>query len=198
MKVEQSSMVKLKLTDVKGLDPVSVMIEEYKRGEAKVIIDCYGKSWSSYWGSMGGDLKEFFTRTNVSYLVNCFDRGISDTTEEVDYESTKEGMKDKLKKYILEERRESCLRKEEARIVMGDLDGFIDSLKLPEHSYDNYETTWLHEDKWKCVFFDKDDLNCWFWDRTGLVYETNHEYYYLERIVTAVKESVMNFYDKEK
>ena len=81
MKVVESNVKSYKVTELENLDPITIMVEDFGEGRAEVTIKIYGESWTSYWGSMGGSVKEFFTRTNVQYLVNCFERGIRATSD---------------------------------------------------------------------------------------------------------------------
>lgn len=74
MQVELLSVQKLNLTDLMGepykLDPVSVILEDFEPGKGKIIIECYGQSWSAYWGGMGGkDIASFFCRCDEHYIA---------------------------------------------------------------------------------------------------------------------------------
>lgn len=82
MKVAKTNITQLVITEAEALDPVRVMIENMRPGAGSITITCFGKSWTSYWGSMGdGTVEEFFIGCNDSYLVNCLSRGISSTLE---------------------------------------------------------------------------------------------------------------------
>ncbi|MCX4025141.1 hypothetical protein H0A36_30080 [Endozoicomonas sp. SM1973] len=70
MKVEQSKVTKIKLTDLERLDPITVFLEDFELGKGKITIECYGKSWSSYWPGMGGTIAEFFIRCDEDYLIS--------------------------------------------------------------------------------------------------------------------------------
>ena len=48
MKLETSTVTKLQLTELNNLDPISVILENYEPGKGKIIIECCGKSWSSF------------------------------------------------------------------------------------------------------------------------------------------------------
>ena len=48
MKVTETQIRKLEITEVPNLDPISVMIEEYEVGQAKIIIQCWDRSWNYY------------------------------------------------------------------------------------------------------------------------------------------------------
>src|SRR5690606_20733320 len=70
MKVAMIHTTTYKLTDLDRLDPVTVYTENHEPGKGKITIECYGKSWSSYWGSMSGDTVEaFFCRCDEHYLA---------------------------------------------------------------------------------------------------------------------------------
>lgn len=69
MKIEKSTVTKLVLSELERIDPITVILEDIALNRGKIIIECYGKSWSSYWGSMGGDLAKFFTWCSADYLV---------------------------------------------------------------------------------------------------------------------------------
>lgn len=105
MKIEESLVKKIYVSEIDSLDPITILVEDFGEGHAEVIIKCWDKSWIAYWGAMGGDVKEFFSRVNVSYLVNCFDRGIRSESDEKDVYAMKETFEQKIKEYILERRR---------------------------------------------------------------------------------------------
>jgi len=69
MKIEEKQIKMLFITEVKGLDPITVIIEDYKLGAGKIIIECYCETWANYWGSMGNkSVGEFFCGCDNSYL----------------------------------------------------------------------------------------------------------------------------------
>lgn len=189
MKVEEKMVKQLTIKDVKGLDPVRVVVEEFDRGQAKVIIECYGESWSSYWGNMGGNLKEFFTRTNVGYLVNCFDRGIRAATGELDLDSMKETFIKRVRERIIERVKDGWTKSPSNRDVYNECEDVNLSAILPQHSHD----TWcmdhysMTEDSWKEVFGGEDDFSYWMEENVPDQYEVNHDYVYLSRIVETVR-----------
>ena len=70
MILEQSVAKKIKITDVYGLDPISVYLEDFEPGKGKITISCYDKSWHSYWGSMGDrTISEFFLSCDNHYIA---------------------------------------------------------------------------------------------------------------------------------
>lgn len=84
MRIERSTVTKLLISDLLNsqhrLDPVTVYLEnmgpnggvDHVTGRGKIIIECYGKSWSSYWGGMGDrTVAQFFCACSTDYLVGC-------------------------------------------------------------------------------------------------------------------------------
>lgn len=197
MKIEDTLIRQVKITDVQGLDPIRVMIEEYDRGQAKVIIECYGQSWSSYWGSMGGDLVEFFTRTNVDYLSNCFDRGLRNRDLEVDTSAMLDQFKKAMRESILDRRKDGCIDKDDAATLWEQCNNLdqhdLDEMR-PDHQYDNWkiqDTHYMCETTWKRFFGSfEDDLSCWVDDHVTEVYLPNHAWDYLTKIVSVVKVAI--------
>ena len=70
MKIEEAQVKTLRLTELDGLDPVTVMLEG-GIGSGKIIIECYGEAWTTFWGSMGEQtVGEFFCTCNNEYLFS--------------------------------------------------------------------------------------------------------------------------------
>ena len=69
MKIETTQVTKLRLTEIDGLDPVSVFLENVGKEQGKLTVECYGKAWSCYWGAMGCDINEFINSANVGYIT---------------------------------------------------------------------------------------------------------------------------------
>jgi hypothetical protein len=90
MKIEQSTVTKLTITEAPRLDPITVYLEDIGPHQGKVIIECYGKSWSAYWGGCGDKgVAAFFRSCSDDYLANCLERGIDASI--VDGDSIKDG-----------------------------------------------------------------------------------------------------------
>lgn len=194
MKVTETQIRKLGITDVPNLDPISVMVEEYEVGQAKIIIQCWDRSWNVYFGSMGGNLKEFFTRTNVQYLTDKFSTEIERKCMGLDYHAMQQEFIKKVRERVIEERYERFIEADTARTVYDQCEHLSLEDIAPEHPYDNWKMDhWsLCESSWKDVFYDSDDFNEWCYDNIRDIYEENHHYVYLERIVTAVREAIIN------
>lgn len=74
MKVNQSTVVRLQLTELENLDPILIFLEETGPRQGKIIIECYGKSWSTYFSGAGNNgLAAFVAGLDEEYLINRFD-----------------------------------------------------------------------------------------------------------------------------
>lgn len=194
MKVTETQIRKLEITEVPNLDPISVMIEEYEVGQAKIIIQCWDRSWNVYFGSMGSPLKEFFTRTNVHYLTDKFSTEIERKCTELDHRAMQQEFVKQVRERVIEMRREWSIDADVARTVYNQCE-IIDLESIaPEHHYDHWKMDhWsMCESSWERVFYDKDCFNEWCYDNVRDIYEENHNYVYLGRIVTAVREAIIN------
>lgn len=105
MKIINSSVSKILGTELENLDPVSIYLEEWVKkvdtdkefNQGKVIITCYDRCYSAFFGSMGIPLKEFILSTDNGYLcnklttldnyVNDYDQISKDCGESVDEHS---------------------------------------------------------------------------------------------------------------
>ena len=76
-----SSMVSmLTLTDMKHLDPIRVITEDYHPGAGRITITCWNQAWVGYWGGMGEcSISEFFTGCDADYLVGNLASGLKQT-----------------------------------------------------------------------------------------------------------------------
>ncbi len=203
MKIEHKLVKSIKVSGLDSLDPIEILISEYGEGAADVTIKCYGESWTSYWGSMGGNVKEFFTRTNVSYLVNCFERGIRADSDVKDTSAMQETFRKKMREYILYRRREDYILKEDARKAWDEIDNIGMEDISPEHDHECFNWNiehWSVEGRvWKPIFagycmddeYYKEEFQQWLWDNVPFEYEPNHNYNYLCQIVEVVRKAIM-------
>jgi hypothetical protein len=71
MQIERSQVTKLTITGAVALDPITVYAEDIGPRQGKITVECYGRSWSAYWGGMGDQtISEFFRSCNVGYIAN--------------------------------------------------------------------------------------------------------------------------------
>lgn len=53
-----------------GLDPIRVITHDIAPGQGRIIIECFGEAWATYWGGMGDQtLQQFFKDCTTQYLV---------------------------------------------------------------------------------------------------------------------------------
>lgn len=172
MKIKQSEITQLVITDVPSLDPVKVMIENIQPGVGNITITCFGKSWTSFWGAMSGmTIQDFFLSCNNPYLINCLDRGISSTIEGEDNDANIEFVKGEICKL----RREHEITAYEAREYWDEAEG-SDNVKdkCCNWQYGSALRTLLGDDPWYRN-----------WPTVP-----NPDYEYLKRIVQAVREAL--------
>ncbi len=175
MKIEQSTVVRLKITDIERLDPITVFLEDFEPRKGKITIECYGQSWSSYWGGMGdSSIAEFFIDCNNHYLAKNLSRIRSDVD---DYEA----FHDVIKLAIIKARRKKHLDRYKARELydsaVDDIGYFNDDDGLSWcKSNSDYLYNVLGEDWW----FD-------------IPKKPNHEYQYLCRIIDAVRDGLVEY-----
>ncbi|WP_417447222.1 hypothetical protein [Kangiella sp.] len=92
MKLEQATVRKIKISEVHGIDPIHVFLEDFEPGKGKITISCYDKSWHSYWGGMSDrTIDQFFISCDNHYLaknLSCIRSSVND------YEALAEKIKD--------------------------------------------------------------------------------------------------------
>ena len=70
MKITESTVTKITLTELERLDPINIFLEDFQLGQGKLTVECYGESWSSYWGAMGDrDISEFLLSCDNDYII---------------------------------------------------------------------------------------------------------------------------------
>lgn len=169
MKIEQSKVTKLQITEVVGLDSLHVFIEDLSPRSGKITMETSSESWSAYWGGCGSKgVMRFFLSCNNSYLVNCFSRGISSSV--TDYDNLDAWLKKSICKY----RREGSIGKDEALSLWDDVD---------KHCHN--DESFLHTDK-GCELCSKIIGDEWWHDLPEC---SNGEYIYLDRVVQAIREA---------
>ncbi len=118
MKVEQSQVTKLVITDVEQHDPIHVYLEDYgdnRRG--RVTISEFGKSWSCYWGGMGMSLAEF-----LLWITNQYWIGYLDSRLESEIDADNEENISFVKKEIMRCRRKGIIDEFDARSMFDDVE----------------------------------------------------------------------------
>ncbi len=72
MKIEAiDNLTAIKISDLDRLDSVTVIFQNFKPGEGRIIIQCFDKVWTSYWGGMSGKtVQKFVSDAGADYIVN--------------------------------------------------------------------------------------------------------------------------------
>lgn len=165
MKIDRSTVTKLVITEVKSLDPVTVILEDIAPRKGKIIIECWGKSWAASWGGMGGNtIAQFFCSCDQHYLA----KNLSDIDSDVvDADSIKDG----CRKQVLTDRRRLDLSKHEARDLFDEIESAITG-----------DDGWADPKLMQKVFGEE------WWYR--LPSKPNPDYAYLCRIISAVQSAL--------
>ncbi|MGV2703469.1 UNVERIFIED_CONTAM: hypothetical protein MT382_08670 [Aeromonas salmonicida] len=70
MKLQVSTNIKLGLTELDRLDPVTIYLENFEPGRGRITITCFRKSWSASWSAMSGrTVEQFFVSCDDEYLA---------------------------------------------------------------------------------------------------------------------------------
>lgn len=111
MQVSVSHTTKIVLTELEKLDPVTIYLDNPAPSRGKITIECFGKSWSSFWPAMGGRrVEEFFVSCNDDYLAG----NLSSCRSHIPVTDMEE-LGEFLRGRIVEQRRAGELDKDDAR-----------------------------------------------------------------------------------
>lgn len=169
MKVERHKIESIRIGGIKNLDPITVYLHDIAPRQGKITIECYGQSWSAYWGGMGDcNIAAFFCGCDNGYLIGNLAGGIQ--SHVMDYDN----LDQHLCRKVLERRRSEELTADHARELWDDLiDTDMDGKTLLHSAFGNEVCTALFGEDWY--------LAC------PLPVVENPDYIYLSRIVDAVK-----------
>ncbi|CAK1778224.1 conserved hypothetical protein [Vibrio crassostreae] len=87
MNIQHSTVFKLRITEVENIDPIEVYLEDLEPHKGQITLNCWGNSWTAFWGGMGSRLiTEFFRDCNPYEPIKnpCFI--YRDEFEELDFE----------------------------------------------------------------------------------------------------------------
>lgn len=167
--VKKMNVLAFTVTGAERLDPVRVMIENIEPGKGLLTIACFGESWNSYWGGMGGGtVQEFIKRVSNDYLIGCLDRQLNSTVDD-DNDANLQFVRAE----IIKQRREGEIHALEAREMWDEADG-ADDVKSHccDHNIGNALLNLFgHDEPWHAP-----------WPSVP-----NPKYQYLDRIINAVR-----------
>lgn len=155
------------ITELNGLDPIAVYLEDFGPGQGKIIITCYDQSWTSYWGGMGD-------RTISAFVKSCDNHYLAKNLSRIPVEiNDYDALKQDMFKKIIEKRKALELDESDARSAFTT----IEECEIEDLHRDHHDImTMCYGDEWWCCIPKK----------------TNPEYAYLGKIITAVKQALID------
>lgn len=159
--ITATAITKYVITGGERLDPITVILEDLGPGQGRIIIECYGKTWSAYWGAMARPIAAFILQADNGYLVGKLAPGLDSTIPD-----DGDALTIKAKGEIIRRRRLGDLTSDTAR----DLFDRCDTL------------TTTDSDSMYAIFGDD-----WWNDLPTM---PNPAYDYIDRIVTAVRDGL--------
>lgn len=182
MQIERTIVTKLTISGVPRLDPISVFLEDIAPRRGKIIIECFGKSWSSYWGGMGDrNIAQFFCACDEHYLA----KNLANITAEI---TDGDSIKDGALRQIVRMRRgrlipSITLPGKFARFGRNDIDA-NEARKL----WDEVQSAHFGSDGWSDPKLMQNVFGDEWWYR--LPTKPNPDYHYLCTIIKAVQEAL--------
>lgn len=173
IQVERSTVMKLVITGVPNLEPITVFLEDLAPCKGKITVSCWGKSWTAYWGGMwdGLSIGQFFCELNTSYIIGYFDQAMSSR------QLNGEALANKAQRIVLKERRRFYFGSDEARGLFDEAEDLRESSSIEHlHSAHSELMTRLFGDEW--------------WHLTNDTTEPNPDYLSLVRIILAVQQAL--------
>jgi hypothetical protein len=85
MHILTGTTTKLTLTEIKRLDAVNVYLDDIGKSRGRIVIECFGEAWSSFWPAMGDrSIAQFFVDCNTHYLAKNLDSQLKDNIPDYD------------------------------------------------------------------------------------------------------------------
>lgn len=158
MKVEQSQVTKLVITDIERHDPIHVYLEDYgdnRRG--RVTINEYSKSWSCYWGGMGMSLAEFLLWITNQYWIGYLDSSMERTIDADNADNIAF-----IKKEIVKSRKSKDISADDARDMFDDAE-YSDDIKhdVLNCTFNNKYDGLLGDDPWLAPWPKQENSDYW-------------------------------------
>lgn len=70
MRIEEEKARVFRLYDAPRLDPILVVMRDVGANCGQLLIECYGDTWSAYWGAMGArGVEDFVLSCSADYVV---------------------------------------------------------------------------------------------------------------------------------
>lgn len=85
MEVEGFETVNYLVTEIQNIDPIRIYIEDIAVGVGRIVLTCYGRSYTAFWSGMGKkDTITFFLGCSVDYLASKLAPNVQ--SMEIDYQ----------------------------------------------------------------------------------------------------------------
>lgn len=161
MRIDVTTVQKIRLSELDRLDPIEVILEDFGPGRGSIIISCFSESWKAGWNAMGDEtIGEFICSSDEFYLAGKLSN-LSSTKPDVD------ATKDHAKREIAQQRRRQEISAKEAREKYEAADSLMD---LSEH----YKLAEMFGNEW------------WY----SIKEVPNPDYQYLCRIIRTVQDGL--------
>lgn len=87
MKITDISVRSFVIKDVKGVDPILVIMYDVSPGKGYLIVECFGECWSCYWGGMGEgyDVARFVAEAGMDYLGSKMQSAFDNRRHRIQY-----------------------------------------------------------------------------------------------------------------
>lgn len=71
MRIEPVNVEAFTIYEATSLDPIMVVLQDYRVGSGRLLIECFGTAWSTYWGAMGDNgVRGFVCSCSADYVAN--------------------------------------------------------------------------------------------------------------------------------
>jgi len=69
-KVTNETIFKLHISEIERLDVVNVYFDNIEKSKGRILVECWGRAWSSYWSAMGErTIEEFILMASNEYII---------------------------------------------------------------------------------------------------------------------------------
>ncbi|WP_272693191.1 hypothetical protein [Providencia sp. PROV059] len=122
MKITETKVLSLEISELLDFDPIRVMTENYGPGRGRITVTCEGKAWTSAWYAMSDrSVEQFFCDCGNDYLITNMAGNVSREINN-DNEANMRFMFSE----VLRLRREGEISKDQARVCWEEIDGSDD------------------------------------------------------------------------
>ncbi|CAK2173495.1 hypothetical protein VCRA2119O240_50162 [Vibrio crassostreae] len=180
MNIQHSTVFKLRITEVENIDPIEVYLEDLEPHKGQITLNCWGNSWTAFWGGMGSRLiTEFFRDCNLGYLVGCLAPHMDK------YEPDFHTFGSEMRQKVCEMRRDEVLSKELARELYDVSD------------WSSYVTSNPYEPIKNPCFIYRDEFEELDFEGFDVPERLTNEYRYLSKIIETVQTAICKQLDQQ-